>query len=165
MGRASACGARRLIDDERTTALDVTISAQILDLLRRLVKETNTALVLITHDLGVVAGMCDEVHVMYSGRIVESADRHALFADPQHPYTNGLLASVPRLDQARGVPLEPIPGSPSDLLPWTQGCAFAPRCTRRVEKCTGDGPPVLEAHGPDTFDHLARCINPVGERP
>ena len=162
---ALACEPRLLIADEPTTALDVTISAQILDLLRRLVKETNTALVLITHDLGVVAGMCDQVHVMYSGRIVESADRHALFADPQHPYTNGLLASVPRLDQARGVPLEPIPGSPSDLLPWTQGCAFAPRCTRRVEKCTGDGPPVLEAHGPDTFDHLARCINPVGERP
>ncbi|MEO6204877.1 MAG: ABC transporter ATP-binding protein [Mycobacteriales bacterium] len=162
---ALACEPRLLIADEPTTALDVTISAQILELLRRLVKDTNTALVLITHDLGVVAGMCDEVHVMYSGRIVESAERHALFADPQHPYTNGLLASVPRLDQARGVPLEPIPGSPSDMLPWTEGCAFAPRCTRRLQECTGDGPPVLQAHGRDAVDHLARCLNPVGERP
>ncbi len=162
---ALACEPRLLIADEPTTALDVTISAQILELLRRLVKDTNTALVLITHDLGVVAGMCDEVHVMYSGRIVESAGRHRLFADPQHPYTHGLLASVPRLDQARGVPLEPIPGSPSDILPWTLGCAFAPRCTRRLQECAGDGAPMLRPHGPEAFDHLARCLNPVGERP
>ena len=156
---ALACSPRLLIADEPTTALDVTISAQILELLRRLVKDTNTALVLITHDLGVVAGMCDEVHVMYAGRIVESADRRSLFAAPQHPYTNGLLASVPRLDQPRGEPLRPIPGSPSDTLPWTEGCAFAPRCTHRVEACTGDGPPVLE---PGPAGHLVRCVNPVG---
>jgi peptide/nickel transport system ATP-binding protein len=115
---ALACNPRLLIADEPTTALDVTISAQILELLRALVVETGTALVLITHDLGVVAGLCDTVHVMYSGRIVESAARRPLFAEPRHPYTHGLLASVPRLDQARGEPLRPIPGSPSDTLPW-----------------------------------------------
>ncbi len=153
---ALACEPRLLIADEPTTALDVTISAQILDLLRRLVKDTQTALVLITHDLGVVAGLCDEVHVMYSGRIVESADRRALFAQPAHPYTTGLLASVPRLDQPRGLPLLPIPGSPSDTLPWAEGCAFAPRCTRRLPACTGAAP-VLEP----VAGHLARCLNPV----
>ncbi len=123
---ALACEPRLLIADEPTTALDVTISAQILELLRELVVGSQTALVLITHDLGVVAGLCDQVHVMYSGRIVESAPRRPLFADPQHPYTTGLLASVPRLDQPRGIPLLPIPGSPSDTLPWAQGCAFSP---------------------------------------
>ena len=154
---ALACEPRLLIADEPTTALDVTISAQILDLLRRLVKDTQTALVLITHDLGVVAGLCDEVHVMYSGRIVESAHRRALFAQPAHPYTTGLLASVPRLDQPRGLPLLPIPGSPSDTLPWAEGCAFAPRCTRRVPSCTGAAPALEPIAG-----HLARCVNPVG---
>ena len=114
---------------------------------------------LITHDLGVVAGLCDQVHVMYSGRIVESAPRRPLFAAPQHPYTTGLLASVPRLDQPRGVPLLPIPGSPSDTLPWVRGCAFAPRCTRQVPQCLGE-PPVL-AGTPDVAAHLVRCVNPV----
>jgi len=152
---ALACEPRLLIADEPTTALDVTISAQILELLRLLVKDTQTALVLITHDLGVVAGLCDQVHVMYSGRIVESAPRRPLFAAPQHPYTTGLLASVPRLDQPRGLPLLPIPGSPSDTLPWTDGCAFAPRCTRQVPACLG-GPPALIGAA-----HLVRCVNPV----
>ena len=125
-----------------------------------LVKETNTALVLITHDLGVVAGLCDQVHVMYSGRIVESAPRRALFAEPQHPYTTGLLASVPRLDQPRGEPLKPIPGSPSDTLPWAQGCALSPRCTREVPESTGCAPALTLA--PDaTSGHLVRCVNPV----
>jgi len=156
---ALACEPRLLIADEPTTALDVTISAQILELLRSLVAGSQTALVLITHDLGVVAGLCDQVHVMYSGRIVESAPRRPLFADPQHPYTTGLLASVPRLDQPRGIPLLPIPGSPSDTLPWAQGCAFAPRCARQVPECLG-APPVLEPT-PDTAAHLVRCVNPV----
>ena len=107
--------------------------------------------------LGVVAGLCDVVHVMYSGRIVESAPRRQLFADPRHPYTTGLLASVPRLDQPRGVPLKPIPGSPADTLAWARGCAFAPRCTRQVEACLG-GPPALLSHaGP----HAVRCVNPA----
>ncbi|MCW2714162.1 MAG: dppD2 [Frankiales bacterium] len=160
---ALACAPRLLIADEPTTALDVTISAQILELLRTLVAETQTALVLITHDLGVVAGLCDTVHVMYSGRIVESAPRRPLFAAPEHPYTNGLLASVPRLDQPRGIPLLPIPGSPSDTLPWAQGCAFSPRCTRREDDCLGGPPPLAPVGHPA---HLLRCMHPVptGER-
>jgi peptide/nickel transport system ATP-binding protein len=109
---ALACNPKLLIADEPTTALDVTIQAQILDLLRTLVVDSRTALVLITHDLGVVAGTCDVVHVMYAGRIVESASRLDLFSRPRHPYTVGLLASVPRLDQPRGRPLQPIAGSP-----------------------------------------------------
>jgi peptide/nickel transport system ATP-binding protein len=159
---ALACQPRLLIADEPTTALDVTISAQILELLRSLVVDSQTALVLITHDLGVVAGLCDQVHVMYSGRIVESAPRRALFADPQHPYTNGLLASVPRLDQPRGVALLPIPGSPSDTLPWAEGCAFAPRCTRKVPESVGCPPALLSLEGSDP-SHLVRCVNPVPE--
>ncbi|MCY7364702.1 MAG: ABC transporter ATP-binding protein [Frankiaceae bacterium] len=158
---ALACEPRLLIADEPTTALDVTISAQILELLRELVVGSQTALVLITHDLGVVAGLCDQVHVMYSGRIVESAPRRPLFADPQHPYTTGLLASVPRLDQARGVPLLPIPGSPSDTLPWAEGCAFAPRCSRQVPECLGAPPALLPARGAAGGPHLVRCVNPV----
>ena len=156
---ALACQPRLLIADEPTTALDVTISAQILELLRELVVDSQTALVMITHDLGVVAGLCDRVHVMYSGRIVESAPRRALFADPQHPYTTGLLASVPRLDQPRGEPLKPIPGSPSDTLPWAEGCAFAPRCTRRIPESVGCPPALLPVEG--VKDHLVRCVNPV----
>jgi peptide/nickel transport system ATP-binding protein len=157
---ALACAPRLLIADEPTTALDVTISAQILELLRELVVHSQTALVLITHDLGVVAGMCEQVHVMYSGRIVESAPRYELFARPRHPYTTGLLASVPRLDQPRGVPLAPIPGAPSDTLPWAQGCAFAPRCTRRVPESLG-APPPLRQDEDGAAGHLVRCCNPV----
>ncbi|MDQ1687353.1 MAG: peptide/nickel transport system ATP-binding protein [Frankiaceae bacterium] len=154
---ALACKPRLLIADEPTTALDVTIQAQILELLKELVVDSGTALVMITHDLGVVAGLCDTVHVMYSGRIVESSDRRSLFAEPRHPYTTGLLASVPRLDSPRGVPLRPIPGSPRDLLPWAQGCAFAPRCTRRVDQCTAVAPDLL----PDPVTgHALRCYNP-----
>jgi peptide/nickel transport system ATP-binding protein len=153
---ALACNPRLLIADEPTTALDVTIQAQILDILRRLVIDRETALVLITHDLGVVAGICDTVHVLYSGRIVESADRRELFAHPRHPYTNGLLASVPRLDAPRGQPLQPIAGSPRDTIRWADGCAFSPRCPRRVEECLG-GPPELADQG---FRHALRCVNP-----
>ncbi len=154
---ALACSPRLLVADEPTTALDVTIQAQILDLLRGLVAETGTALVLITHDLGVVAGMCDEVHVMYGGRLVESADRHELFARPEHPYTNGLLASVPRLDSPRGVPLQPIPGSPTLTRPWSTGCAFEPRCTRAQADCLGDPPAMETVRG-----HGVRCRYPHG---
>ena len=157
---ALACAPRLLIADEPTTALDVTISAQILELLRELVVGSQTALILITHDLGVVAGLCDQVHVMYSGRIVESAHRRQLFASPRHPYTTGLLASVPRLDQPRGVALQPIPGSPSDTLPWAQGCAFSPRCSRQIEECTGRPPALLPPRGA-LPTQLARCVNPV----
>jgi peptide/nickel transport system ATP-binding protein len=152
---ALACSPRLLIADEPTTALDVTIQAQILELLKGLVADTGTALVLITHDLGVVAGMCDTVHVMYSGRIVERASRHELFASPRHPYTAGLLASVPRLDRPRGERLEPIQGSPRDTLPWSRGCAFAPRCRNRVDECVRTAP---ELYG---GSHSLRCFNPI----
>jgi peptide/nickel transport system ATP-binding protein len=153
---AVACQPRLLIADEPTTALDVTIQAQILELLKELVREQGSALVLITHDLGVVAGLCDRVNVMYSGRIVEEADRRTLFVEPRHPYTTGLLASIPRLDSVEGAPLQPIPGSPTDTLPWASACAFAPRCPRRVEVCT-TVTPALEPDG----RRWLRCHNPV----
>ncbi|MDQ3358537.1 MAG: ABC transporter ATP-binding protein, partial [Actinomycetota bacterium] len=132
---ALACEPRLLIADEPTTALDVTIQAQILALLKELVSESGTALIMITHDLGVVAGLCDEVHVLYGGRIVERSTRHELFATPRHPYTGGLLASIPRLDDPRGRRLRPVPGSVVDNIPWEQGCAFAPRCSSEIAEC------------------------------
>ena len=158
---ALACRPKLLFADEPTTALDVTIQAQILELLKELVRGSRTALVLISHDLGVVAGMCETVHVMYSGRIVESAGRRELFGRPRHPYTAGLLASVPRLDQPRGRPLHPIAGSPRDTLAWAAGCAFAPRCPNRIAPCT-EGPPALEPDPGTGAHHLLRCFNPVG---
>ncbi|HET9022412.1 MAG TPA: ABC transporter ATP-binding protein [Ornithinibacter sp.] len=153
---ALACAPRLLIADEPTTALDVTIQAQILALLKELVQETGTALVMITHDLGVVAGLCDEVNVLYAGRIVERGRRHELFADPRHPYTNGLLGSIPRLDAPRGERLTPIPGSVSDNLPWDHACAFAPRCPNAIDVCTTTAP-VLE----ESATRALRCHNPV----
>ncbi|MEV5446940.1 ABC transporter ATP-binding protein, partial [Streptomyces sp. NPDC052644] len=122
---ALACKPRLLIADEPTTALDVTIQAQILTLLKQLVDETGTALIMITHDLGVVAGLCDTVNVLYGGKVVERAARHELFARPRHPYTHGLLNSVPRLDSVRGERLHAIRGSVADNIPWVEGCAFA----------------------------------------
>jgi peptide/nickel transport system ATP-binding protein len=156
---ALACQPDLLIADEPTTALDVTIQAQILELLRALIAERNTALILITHDLGVVAGTCEVIHVMYSGRFVESGDRRQLFGTPRHPYTVGLLRSVPRLDGPRGKPLQPIKGSPRDTIPWDDACAFAPRCANRIDRCTAERP---ELEGID-FDHALRCFNPVAE--
>ncbi|WP_204694862.1 ABC transporter ATP-binding protein [Geodermatophilus bullaregiensis] len=162
---ALACSPRLLIADEPTTALDVTIQAQILELLRELVVDSGTALVMITHDLGVVAGLCDRVHVMYAGRIIESADRHDLFARPRQPYTGGLLASVPRLDGARGVPLHPIRGSARDAIPWAEGCAFAPRCDNAQDDCLTEvaGSTVpLEYDGPG---RELRCRHPLTHPP
>jgi peptide/nickel transport system ATP-binding protein len=153
---ALACRPRVLIADEPTTALDVTIQAQILELLKDLVRDSAASLVMITHDLGVIAGLCDTVHVMYAGRVVESAGRRELFADPRHPYTGGLLASVPRLDAPRGAPLHPIPGSPTDVRPWVQGCAFSPRCGNRIDPCT-ESPPALE----EILGRSLRCYNPL----
>jgi peptide/nickel transport system ATP-binding protein len=153
---ALACAPRLLIADEPTTALDVTIQAQILALLKELVQDTGTALIMITHDLGVVAGLCDEVNVLYGGKIVERGDRHELFADPRHPYTNGLLNSIPRLDAPAGERLNPIPGSVADNLPWDHACAFAPRCSQPIEVCTATMP-ELESAG----SRALRCHNPV----
>ena len=153
---AVACAPRLLIADEPTTALDVTTQAQILALLKELVQDTGTALVMITHDLGVVAGLCDEVNVLYAGRIVERGERHELFADPRPPYTNGLLASIPRLDAPRGERLTPIPGSVADNLPWDSACAFAPRCSQPVDACVHTTPALDE-----TGRRSLRCHNPV----
>jgi peptide/nickel transport system ATP-binding protein len=154
---ALACAPRLLIADEPTTALDVTIQAQILALLKELVEDTDTALIMITHDLGVVAGLCDEVNVLYAGRIVERGDRHTLFARPRHPYTAGLLHSIPRLDAPRGEKLNPIPGSVTDNLPWESACAFAPRCSHRLDVCTEQTPRWEIEHG----GRGLRCHNPV----
>jgi peptide/nickel transport system ATP-binding protein len=154
---ALACAPRLLIADEPTTALDVTIQAQILALLKELVEDTRTALIMITHDLGVVAGLCDEVNVLYAGRIVERGNRHSLFRGPRHPYTYGLLRSIPRLDAPRGERLNPIPGSVSDNLPWTSACAFAPRCSNALHLCTEKTPEWEIEHG----GRGLRCHNPV----
>jgi peptide/nickel transport system ATP-binding protein len=153
---ALACEPRLLIADEPTTALDVTIQAQVLEVLKELVADTQAALLMITHDLGVVAGLCDRVNVMYSGRIVESTTRDVLFAEPRHPYTGGLLRSIPRLDTPRGEPLVAIPGSPTNTLPWTQGCAFAPRCPHAQDDCR-TMPPDLVVAGPRRL----RCHHPL----
>ncbi|MFT7835518.1 ABC transporter ATP-binding protein [Saccharothrix sp. BKS2] len=153
---ALACRPRLLIADEPTTALDVTIQAQILALLKELVRDTGTALIMITHDLGVVAGLCDEVNVLYAGRVVEEAERHPLFAEPRHPYTHGLLASIPRLDAPRGEKLVPIKGSVSDNIPWDQGCAFAPRCPNALPVCREVTPALERADL-----RALRCHNPV----
>jgi oligopeptide transport system ATP-binding protein len=129
-----------LIADEPTTALDVTIQAQILDLLRNVNREFGTATILITHNLGVVAGMCERVMVMYAGRIVESGPTEDVFAHPKHPYTWALLRSIPRLDEERHEPLKPIEGLPPDLINLPSGCAFHPRCHFKVERCSRDVP-------------------------
>jgi peptide/nickel transport system ATP-binding protein len=153
---ALACQPRLLIADEPTTALDVTIQAQILALLKELVEDTGTALIMITHDLGVVAGLCDRVNVLYGGKIVERGERHPLFAAPRHPYTHGLLGSIPRLDAPRGEKLHPIPGSVSDNLPWDHACAFAPRCSQPIPRCREVMPELV-----DEGDRALRCHNPV----
>jgi oligopeptide transport system ATP-binding protein len=133
-----------IIADEPTTALDVTVQAQILALLKKLTRETGAALVLITHDLGVVARYADRVAVMYAGRIVETAPARALYARPRHPYTRGLLDSVPRLDAGRKRRLVPIEGQPPDLGNLPPGCAFAPRCGKVMERCRVERPELEE---------------------
>jgi len=156
---ALACKPRLLIADEPTTALDVTIQAQVLELLKQLVEESRTAMVMITHDLGVVAGLCDQVNVMYSGKIVETASRRELFGVPRHRYTHGLLASIPRLDSPRGDPLTPIPGTPRDTVGWDVACAFAPRCRAATDECVdGDLRLVEDRERPG---HMIRCVHPV----
>jgi oligopeptide transport system ATP-binding protein len=129
-----------LIADEPTTALDVTIQAQILELLRNVNREFGTATILITHNLGVVAGMCERVMVMYAGRVVESGPTEDVFAHPKHPYTWSLLRSIPRLDADRHEALRPIEGLPPDLTDLPSGCAFHPRCTFAIDRCKRDTP-------------------------
>jgi oligopeptide/dipeptide ABC transporter ATP-binding protein len=154
---ALACEPKLLIADEPTTALDVTIQAQILDLLRNLVAERNAALILITHDLGVVAGMCERVNVMYAGMFMETGSAEQLFEQPRHPYTLGLLQSVPRLDAARRTRLRPIEGQPPNMLRAPSMCPFAPRCRFEVPESRQDVPPLREL---EPGRHVA-CFNPV----
>jgi peptide/nickel transport system ATP-binding protein len=158
---AIACRPRILIADEPTTALDVTIQAQILELLRELVEVERMGLLLITHDLGVVAGVCERTAVMYAGRIVETGDTRDLFARPRHPYTLGLLRSVPRLDLGETLPLAPIPGAPRDLTQAPTGCAFAPRCTYATQE-SWERLPLL-TRVPGEPGHQVACWNPVDE--
>lgn len=141
---ALACEPQLIIADEPTTALDVTVQAQILDLLKDLASNSNTALILITHDLGVVARYADRVAVMYGGRIVETASARDLYARPRHPYTRGLMASVPRIDGDTSRPLVPIDGQPPDLAALPQGCAFMPRCRQASDQCKVSRPPLRQ---------------------
>jgi len=142
---ALACEPSLLIADEPTTALDVTIQAQILDLLKDIQKDTGTAIILITHDLGVVAGMCSKIAVMYAGRIVEKADTKSLFSRPLHPYTYSLLQSIPRLDTKQKERLFSISGMPPDLVHNPPGCKFQPRCPFAVERCRKEDPELRQA--------------------
>jgi oligopeptide/dipeptide ABC transporter ATP-binding protein len=153
---ALACVPELLIADEPTTALDVTIQAQILDLLRNLRSQMNTSIILITHDLGIVAEMCERVAVMYAGRLVEETDVYTLFSEPRHPYTVGLIGSVPVLGKVKDR-LDMIPGSVPNLIDLPPGCKFAPRCRDRIERklgiCTAREP-ELQSVGPR---HTVRC--------
>jgi oligopeptide/dipeptide ABC transporter ATP-binding protein len=154
---ALVCGPQLLIADEPTTALDVTVQAEILQLLDRQRRERFMAMVLITHDLGVVAGRTDSIAVMYAGQIVEQAPTRALFAAPLMPYTNALLRSTPRLGDPSHTRLVAIPGRPPDLAAPPPGCRFAPRCAHVQDRCTREAPPLVPSGAPD---HLVRCWYP-----
>jgi oligopeptide/dipeptide ABC transporter ATP-binding protein len=140
---ALSCNPQLLIADEPTTALDVTIQAQVLELMKGLSQEFNTAVMLITHDLGVVAGTCQQVNVMYAGHIIESAPVKQIFATPAHPYTVGLLQSIPRLNESRGSRLTPIAGQPPDLSNPPVGCPYAPRCPKVQSRCRQERPELM----------------------
>ncbi len=150
---ALSCNPKLLLADEPTTALDVTIQAQILELLTRLTRELGTSVIIITHNLGVVARYADRVNVMYAGRVIESATAVELYHNPRHPYTLGLLRSVPRLDQAQKSKLDPIEGMPPDLINLGAGCSFRPRCRFAVERCKEESPPLMSVGG----EHMAAC--------
>jgi len=154
---ALACGPRLLIADEPTTALDVTIQAQILDLIDELKRELEMAVLLITHDLGVVAGRADHVSVMYAGRIVEHAAVDELFSNTLHPYTEALMRAIPQPGDSKVVPLYTIPGQPPDLTSSFTRCAFVDRCPRRQDECTAFVPGLT---GSD--QHTYACFHPVG---
>ena len=141
---ALSCNPRLIIADEPTTALDVTIQAQILELMQDLSKQYGTAMLIITQNLGVVARYADRIIVMYAGNIIETGSSEEIFHNPRHPYTLGLLNSVPRLDQAMKVSLDPIEGLPPDLVDLPPGCSFAPRCPYVIDKCKQETPPLID---------------------
>jgi peptide/nickel transport system ATP-binding protein len=159
---ALSCTPELLIADEPTTALDVTIQAQIIRELSQLREETGAGIILVTHDLGVVADIADRIIVMYAGRVVEQGTLDEVFYDPQHPYTWGLLGSITRVDRDRSQKLPAIPGSPPSMLAPPQGCHFRPRCPHAFEQCTEV--PALEARLPDSRDHRDRCWLSVEEK-
>ena len=158
---ALSCDPQVLIADEPTTALDVTIQAQILELIGALRERTRMSVVLITHDMGVVAGIADRIVVMYAGRVIEEGPTRAVFRDPQHPYTWSLLGSIPRLDRPRPRRLTAIPGTPPTVTEAATGCAFAPRCPHRFARCD-ELPALAPRRAPG---HLDACHLPVADRP
>src|SRR5579864_319505 len=154
---ALACNPQLLIADEPTTALDVTIQAQILDLMKGLSHEFGTAVMMITHDLGVVAGTCQRVNVMYAGHVVETATVQQIFATPAHPYTVGLLQSIPHIDETHGTRLTPIPGQPPDLIHPPIGCPYAPRCPKVQARCHQERPELMPV---ERGTQVAACFYP-----
>jgi len=151
---ALSCNPQLLIADEPTTALDVTIQAQIIDLVRELRDKLGMAIIWITHDLGIVAGLVKRVQVMYAGFVVERAEVHEFYANPRHPYSLGLMRSLPRLDSETKVKLVPIEGLPPDLIALPNGCPFYARCTHRIDRCLDEMPQLREV-GPD--NHIIAC--------
>ncbi|EPY14066.1 MULTISPECIES: ABC transporter ATP-binding protein [Paenibacillus] len=158
---ALACKPSLLIADEPTTALDVTIQAQILRVMKQLQQEMGTSIILITHDLGIVADLCDRVIVMYAGKIVETGTKWDIFKNPQHPYTKGLLRSLPRLDQKKDEPLIPIYGTPPDLIKPPAGCGFCARCNEAMEVCMSYDPEATKVGD----SHQAKCwlLHPLAQ--
>ncbi len=156
---ALACGPAMLFADEPTTALDVTVQAQILDLLAEQQRDRNMSMILVTHDLGVVAGRTDEIAVMYAGKIVERAPTRTLFANMKMPYTEALLKSIPKMDNPSHTLLEIIGGRPPDLMNPPPGCKFSPRCPYAQDRCRQEEPPLVEAEMPG---HEYACWYPVG---
>src|SRR5499426_925963 len=150
---ALACNPSLILADEPTTALDVTIQAQILELMKDLSRRFGVAMLIITHNLGVVARYADRVNVMYAGRIIERGSAREIYADPRHPYTLGLLRSVPRLDEPKKEKLAPIQGQPPDLTHLPPGCAFAPRCAYAIDRCRAETPELAAVEG----EHLSAC--------
>ena len=151
---ALSCNPKLILADEPTTALDVTIQAQILELMKDLSRRFGVALLIITHNLGVVARYADRVNVMYAGKMIEQGTAREVYANPRHPYTLGLLRSVPRLDEPRKSKLQPIDGQPPDLTQLPAGCSFAPRCAFKIDRCTREIPPLKTVGGPS---HLSAC--------
>jgi oligopeptide/dipeptide ABC transporter ATP-binding protein len=151
---ALSCGPSLIMADEPTTALDVTIQAQILELIKDLSRRLGVSLVIITHNLGVVARYADRVNVMYAGKMIEQGTAREVYADPRHPYTLGLLRSVPRLDEPRKAKLDPIDGQPPDLTRLPVGCAFAPRCVYKIDRCAREVPSLAPVGAPG---HLSAC--------
>jgi oligopeptide/dipeptide ABC transporter ATP-binding protein len=150
---ALSCEPRLIIADEPTTALDVTIQAQILELMKKITDESGMAMIIITHNLGIVARYADTVNIMYAGRVVEGGTADEIYASPRHPYTRGLMRSVPRPDVPRRAKLEPIEGQPPDLMNLPPGCSFEPRCPHATDQCRMEAPPLLQV----SPEHTTAC--------